>query len=231
MKVDVHGDLNERDVPLEEPDDDSPEHPKDSLKAWIQSNIPSKIANDRIHAHGIIHRLDTLTSGPILVARNYRGFYSLRTEFATNQITKEYSALCHGLVPAALKLSDRLKHSQVFNGAGVAVATRTEVTLQGKPALTEVLASGHYRGEEGDYSLTRLKLHTGRTHQIRVHLSHANFPLVCDPKYGREFFAQDKKNFPRIFLHCHKLGFSGGFADCPIPADLATPLVRNLVEQ
>ena len=85
----------------------------------------------------------------------------------------------------------------------------------GKPAYTEIATIAYLRraargtstaGEER-YSLVALKLHTGRTHQIRVHMLAIGHPLVCDAKYGTSHFAADCTWCPRNFLHAFHLGF------------------------
>ena len=226
MNVSVDGDLSERDaIQQEQEEEDDDASSSSSLKSWIQSSLPSPIANSRVHAHGILHRLDTLTSGPLLVARTHRGFYSLRVEFATQQINKEYLALCHGILPSHQRLDNRLKQVTVYNDLGVAVSTKTEVSQQGKPAATLINNVDYFTKNDNKYSLANVSIITGRTHQIRAHLSHAGHPLVTDGKYNRSNYQNDKQLFPRTFLHCQRLGFSRGDADCPLPADLATPLV------
>ena len=225
MQVNVDGDLSlDRRA---EPDslDELPESSLPSLKTWATTNLTSDpISRDKSHAHGILHRLDTLTSGPLLIARNFRGFFTLRIEFATGQIRKDYKALCHGAVPAPLTLSDRLKQTTIYSEAGEAVATRTEVSPQGKPALTQVNSVERYERNGKRYSLASMTLHTGRTHQIRAHLSNAGFPLVGDAKYNSSNILDDREIFLRTFLHCEKLGFSKGEVICPIPEDISKPL-------
>merc|ERR1712146_297077 len=91
---------------------------------------------------------------------------------------------------------------------------------------------------EQRYSLVALKLHTGRTHQIRVHMLSIGHPLVCDTKYAEELFPMDRQWCPRNFLHTYRLAFQdvpldgttkGGSlveAMCPLPGDLREALGR-----
>ena len=227
MNVSVDGDLSERDaIQREEHDDeDDTSSSSSSLKSWIKTSMPSPLANSTVHAHGILHRLDTLTSGPLLVARTHRGFYSLRVEFATQQITKEYLALCHGTLSAHQRIDHRLKQVTLYDDLGVAVSTKTEVSPQGKPAATLINQVDYYTRGDSTCSLANVSILTGRTHQIRAHLSHLGHPLISDAKYNRTQFSTDRLIFNLTFLHCKRLGFSRGSVECPLPPDLSNPLM------
>eukprot|EP00747_Dinoflagellata_sp_TGD_P124630 gnl/TRDRNA2_/TRDRNA2_174031_c3_seq4.p1 gnl/TRDRNA2_/TRDRNA2_174031_c3~~gnl/TRDRNA2_/TRDRNA2_174031_c3_seq4.p1 ORF type:complete len:233 (-),score=39.17 gnl/TRDRNA2_/TRDRNA2_174031_c3_seq4:95-793(-) len=90
---------------------------------------------------------------------------------------------------------------------------RSVISDSGKPAFTEVATLAHLffnasgTAEEDRYSLLVLKLHTGCTHQIRVHMQAIGHPLVCDPQYAENFFATDRRWCPRNFLHTYHLCF------------------------
>ena len=229
MNVTVDGDLSS--TREEDPEIDEPErNGLASFKEFVSSKINLPISSDRVHAFGILHRLDTLTSGPLLVAKNYRGFYDLRTQFATGMVKKEYVCLSRGsLNDQTLRISERLRLSTVFDPNGKPIATKTAVDNQrGKPALTEVELIAPYREHDEDHqknevagplAYLNVKLYTGRTHQIRAHLSHVGLPLIGDAKYGERSTLT-----PRTFLHSKRLGFvldgKEVFVDCPLPSDL-----------
>lgn len=133
-----------------------------------------------------VSRLDKTTSGVILYAKHPLAQHVL-TEART---TKEYVALVEGRVLKERDLID------LPIGKADGPTIRREVRPDGQEAHTEyeVLSSND------TYSLLRIRLHTGRTHQIRVHLSHIGHPLVGDFLYGKE-------NAPRLFLHSRRLCF------------------------
>ncbi len=175
---------------------------------------------------GIVHRLDRDTSGVLVVAKDDFSHRHLSLQFKRHTITREYVALVYGRLKQekgsfASHLGrnprDRKKMASVMRGGRRAV-THYEV-LERLPATT----------------FLRLNLETGRTHQIRVHLSEASHPLVGDQVYGKKGierqYAGDGRlaflrNFPRQALHARLLGFvhprSGDYLEftAPVPDDL-----------
>ncbi len=160
---------------------------------------------------GIVHRLDKDTSGCIVVAKNDLAHNSLSRQFAQREVAKIYLALAsgrfsalHGSINAAIGRHpvDRKRMTVLENGHGRASRTDWRVLLE--------LRAG---------TLLECTLHSGRTHQIRVHLKHLGNPILGDEVYGR------RAGFPRQMLHAWKLGFahprSGERIDLqsPIPAD------------
>ena len=155
---------------------------------------------------GIVHRLDKDTSGLLVVAKNIETHKNLIEQLQERTVSREYLALVNGYVTAGGTIDknigrhrhDRKKMAVVFDD-------------EGKEAIT------HYRIEErlGDYTLIRAKLETGRTHQIRVHMTHINHPLAGDQVYGGRLklpagISEDTKKalreFKRQALHAWKLG-------------------------
>jgi 23S rRNA pseudouridine1911/1915/1917 synthase len=154
---------------------------------------------------GLIHRLDKDTSGLLVVARNAKAQTSLSRQLEARTMAREYLTVCVGVMtgggtidaPIGRNRSDRL---------------RMAIRGSGRPAVT------HYRVLERFRAHTSLsvKLETGRTHQIRLHLSHLKYPIVGDPVYGGRF-AQPKgagpeliatlRAFKRQALHAATLGF------------------------
>jgi 23S rRNA pseudouridine1911/1915/1917 synthase len=144
---------------------------------------------------GIVHRLDATTSGLMVVARGGFALEKLYGEFKSRRVEKTYLLLCHG-APKEPKARIDAPIGRDNDGR------RMTVRADGKNAVTdyEVLWS-----REG-YSLCRCVIHTGRTHQIRVHMKAAGCPLVGDTFYA----APEKNSFPenRVFLHSWKLSFA-----------------------
>ena len=158
---------------------------------------------------GIVHRLDKETSGIMVVAKSQPAHIALSEAFATRDLDREYLALCWGL-PAEMQ-------GEVEGNIGRHPTDRKRMAVVergGKTALT------HYWVEEAFGTagcLMRLKLATGRTHQIRVHLSHIGHPVMGDPVYLRRIPAaaaglakaarEAALAFPRQALHAATLGF------------------------
>ena len=170
---------------------------------------------------GIVHRLDKDTSGLLVVARNDQAHQSLARQFSGREVGKFYLAVAHGVpAQAAGRIRTWIGRHPV-NRQKRAVLPEGE----GKPAATDfrVLA----RLDEGTTSATSLvlcRLHTGRTHQIRVHLHHLGHPIVGDPVYGG---TRRPPPAPRLLLHAWHLEFRhprDGRAmtfTAPPPADFA----------
>ena len=154
---------------------------------------------------GIVHRLDKDTSGCIVVAKTDRAMKSLLTQFAERETTtKVYLAIT---TRPPLKEADH-----IFTNIGRHPVNRQQMAVldpgAGKPAITdyEVLSK-----KEDGTCLVQCTLHTGRTHQIRVHLKHAGAPILADPIYGKKSDLS-----PRLMLHAHQLGFLHPVTNQPV---------------
>jgi 23S rRNA pseudouridine1911/1915/1917 synthase len=144
---------------------------------------------------GIVHRLDKETSGCIVVAKNDAAHRALSIQFAERTIEKIYLALVAGRLRKSSGVIDAAIGRHRVHRQKMSVRSS-----QGRTAKTEyrVLRAR----EQG--SLVECKLHSGRTHQIRVHLHHLGHPVLGDRIYGAKF----AKDFPRQMLHAWKLGFT-----------------------
>ena len=142
---------------------------------------------------GIVHRLDKDTSGLMVVGKTLEAVTALTRAIAAREVGREYLAIAHG-VPREAAFS-----IEAPIGRDPLVRVRMAVVGSGKPSRTEVecLAAA------GAYSLLRCKLHTGRTHQIRVHLASRGHPLVSDPVYG----GAPALGMARQALHARRLAF------------------------
>ncbi len=161
---------------------------------------------------GIVHRLDKDTSGLMVVARSLRAVTALVRAIAAREVQREYLALVHGDWPAAERIEAPVGRDPVSR-------VRMAVVSGGRPARTDVEPLGH----AGGASALRCLLHTGRTHQIRVHAAYRGHPLLADALYG----GRPALGLTRQALHAHRLAFvhpaSGErLSFCsPLPADLA----------
>jgi 23S rRNA pseudouridine1911/1915/1917 synthase len=174
----------------------------DTLSQALVQLFPATANVGQPHRPGIVHRLDEDTSGLLAVAKSKKGYDYLRELFLNKKIEKQYLALAHGkmeklhgIIDEPLAKNFRKRKVQVKEG--------------GKPSVTEysVLVESPKDARLDQVSLVRVKLHTGRTHQIRVHMAHINHPLVGDATYGGLFKDSDKEIINRQFLHAHRLRF------------------------
>jgi 23S rRNA pseudouridine1911/1915/1917 synthase len=155
-------------------------------------------ANPELERQGIVHRLDRDTSGVMVIARTSHAQQDLQRQFSNRLVEKEYVALVWGEFPDAHAIVDApiLRHPSL--GYKYVVANQG-----GREAKTEIWRQQIYSYEGEPLSFLRLKLHSGRTHQARVHLFAMGYPLVGDKVYGRR---KDKTGL-RQFLHARQLGF------------------------
>jgi 23S rRNA pseudouridine1911/1915/1917 synthase len=163
---------------------------------------------------GIVHRLDKETSGCLVVAKNDPTHRELSKQFAARTTQKIYLVLVAGVLRKSAGVIEAAIARHPVHRQRMSIA-RT----RGRAAKTEyrVLRSG------GGMSLVECSLHSGRTHQIRVHLHHLGHPVLGDKLYG----AKQAVHFSRQMLHAWKLGFRHPRTDewkefeAPVPADFA----------
>jgi len=131
------------------------------------------LASKQLPRAGIVHRLDKDTSGLMVVAKSLDAYHALVEQLAQRQVGREYMALCHGVVPGAFSVDAPI-------GRDPRNRVRMAVVSDGKPAKTDFHPL--MLGEK--VSLLHCVLHSGRTHQIRVHAGQRGYPLVGDGLYG-----------------------------------------------
>ena len=160
---------------------------------------------EKLPRAGIIHRLDKETSGLMIIARNQNSYKNLSEQISERLVKRTYQAFAVGNIPRSGKIEEPV-------GRHPRNRQKQAVTEKGKYALTRYSVLKKY----GNYTHLEVNLETGRTHQIRVHMSHIGHPLIGDALYGRKKrFAKSTNSdlreviekFPRQALHASNLTF------------------------
>lgn len=181
-----------------------------TVQDWVESNFQFSIFNeDKLFKErsGICHRLDKETSGCLVIAKNAEALKYYLKLFKNRKLTKEYVALVHGKVePDEGTVILPMKRSHVNR-------EKWQVHYEGKRAETSwtVLKRYSYKNSEhwkNALTYLRLNLKTGRTHQIRVHLSFLGWPIFADEKYlNKELAVRDREFLSHHFLHAENISF------------------------
>lgn len=174
---------------------------------------------------GIVHRLDKDTTGLMVVAKTLQAHHHLVDQLHDRSVSRQYAAVCIGAMTGGGTVDAPLgRHPRARKKMAV-------VATGGKDAVT------HYQLAErfGHHTLVHVRLETGRTHQIRVHMAHLHYPLVGDPAYGGrrrippaadEELVAALRSFPRQALHARILGLRHPRSEdaleweAPLPDDL-----------
>jgi len=199
---------------------------------------------------GIVHRLDKDTSGLLAVAKTKEVMEHLQKQFKEREVDKEYLALVHGRVEKAGRVVAAIMRNPAHHdkfavayskGEGREAVTEYKIVKRlalSEKRLVEIFSkltkkdlSELYATRYTLFTLLRCKPLTGRTHQIRVHLKYAGFPIVGDVKYGgRKISKLDSLWCPRQFLHAARLSFIHPVSgkrmhfESPLPKDLSDVL-------
>ncbi|HVZ76206.1 MAG TPA: RluA family pseudouridine synthase [Candidatus Paceibacterota bacterium] len=170
-----------------------------------------------IERPGIVHRIDRDTSGVMVIARTQKAFEFLKEQFQNREVKKVYRAFVYGGFKDERGIIDRPIGS-ARGGLGPRSATRPHGTTRDAQTLYKVLGVGN------GASYVEAFPKTGRTHQIRVHFSLIQHPIVCDPLYapGRPSIL----GFTRLALHAYSISFTHPnghevIFEAPLPADFA----------
>ncbi|WP_277400287.1 23S rRNA pseudouridine(1911/1915/1917) synthase RluD [Candidatus Vondammii sp. HM_W22] len=199
----------------------APGNPDGTMQNALLYHDPELIQLPRA---GIVHRLDKETSGLLVVARTIGVHRFLVEKLQAREFEREYHAIVTGVMTAGGTVDEPIGRHPVHR-------TRMAVVFNGKPAVTHYRALERFRA----HTYVKVKLETGRTHQIRVHLAHIRYPLVGDPVYsGRlrlpagssEQLKDELRNFKRQALHARCLGLvhpgTGEYMEweAPVPEDM-----------
>lgn len=200
-------------------------NPSGTLMNGLLHHAP---ALEELPRAGIIHRIDKLTTGLLLVAKTLPAHTALVRALAEREISRRYVAICHGVLTGGGTIREPI-------GRHPTDRTRMAVNSNGKPAVTHYTVRERFRG----HTSVDVSLDTGRTHQIRVHFAHRRRALIGDPVYGgrlalpkgaSEELITALREFKRQALHAATLEFehpeSGEIVhvEAPLPEDLVTLL-------
>lgn len=167
-----------------------PREPRETLLARVREYVREKEPRARV---GLIHRLDRDASGLLVFSKNNEAYESLKKQFFEHSVDRVYTAIVEG-APAEMKGRIRSALVELPDGS----VRSTKAPGKGQTALTEYVVLK----KTGNRSMLRVILHTGRKHQIRVHLSERGSPIVNDAVYGG-----GKKPGGRLMLEATSLGF------------------------
>lgn len=196
----------------------SPGHSNDTLVNAILAEF--EITDDNDLRPGIVHRLDKDTSGLMLIAKNREAREKLAKVFADRNVVKRYLAVCWG--------NPKTDHFFIEEPIGRHRKDRKKMCVRedGRYAKSEITVLKR----SDNAFLAEVRIFTGRTHQIRVHMSHAGFPLAGDVVYGNRMSL--KMPIGRQALHSWKLSFDNPFTneteafESPLPQDMRELIKR-----
>lgn len=178
--------------------DETPADRERTLDAIVRDVLAKK---DHLRGRaplGVVQRLDKMTSGLLVFARSFAAKKHLGQQLRNHSMRRIYLAIAHGDVPKKTFKSRLIEN----RGDGLRGSLKEESLLEGQMAVTHVEPLERLEGA----TLIACRLETGRTHQIRIHLSEAGHPLVGEAVYVRNFRGT-QINAPRLMLHAKELGF------------------------
>ncbi|MDF2446193.1 MAG: pseudouridine synthase [Moraxellaceae bacterium] len=180
---------------------------------------------------GIVHRIDKDTSGLLVVAKTLQAHTALTEQLADKTVYREYEAVVCGVMTGGGTVDAPIDRHPTDRTRMAVVSRRHDEDLRGRDAVTHYRVIARFRG----HTHVRVQLETGRTHQIRVHMSHIGHPLIGDPVYaGRPRLPKGAspemiravQHFPRQALHARRLGLAHPVTgeamnwESPLPADM-----------
>ncbi|MBE2986134.1 RluA family pseudouridine synthase [Campylobacter sp. RM13119] len=171
----------------------------------IAINKPAFITSEKIseiYKFPLLHRLDKETSGVLLLVKDEEFAKKAIEEFKHMRVAKTYVAAIKGIVSEEININEPILTIKTKGGA------HSKISKDGKEAISKVTPLMVV----GKKSLVKVEIKTGRTHQIRVHLSSVNAPIVGDEKYG-------KNRSARMYLHAYYIGLLGYNFKANIPKD------------
>jgi 23S rRNA pseudouridine1911/1915/1917 synthase len=179
---------------------------EETIQSWHESHIKSdgiNTSSEFWQKGGVVHRLDRETSGVMILANTEASYNFLKQQFLERKTVKRYQALVHGVfketegtIAAPIERHPKNRHKFTIG------------TDLSRTSITDWKVLQSYKIQDFTFSLVELTPHTGRTHQLRVHMQSIQHPIVSDPIYGwQKHTAEDLDICPRLFLHAVYLEF------------------------
>lgn len=176
-----------------------PVHPAGSIKD--QKTLVEILAEQRGQEVFLVHRLDKDTTGCLLIAKSQDACDRLQSQFKSREVRKKYLAICYGIPekPEAI----------IEAPVGRSLVNRTKMSLFKTSTSRNAITRYKVLSSADNVSLIECDIETGRTHQIRVHLSSIDHPILGDEKYGTESSKRfsEKLNITSICLHAYEFKF------------------------
>ncbi len=194
-----------------------------TLSDWIMEKYPNikDVGDDPIRP-GIVHRLDMDVSGLMVIAKNQKSFENIKNQFKERKVKKEYTALVHGSLSKDFDTIDfPIKRSKDgYKMAAIPKNTEDLLTRKQPKSRDKGNIDAYFKAKDAitefevikkfvNFTLLKVKIKTGRTHQIRVHMFSYGHPLVGDTLYftKKTKIKNEKLKLNRIFLYSDKLSF------------------------
>ena len=197
----------------------------ETIQTWFLPKIQSlelgALNSEFWNKGGVVHRLDKDTSGVMVLAKTEEAYEKLKSQFLERKTKKTYLALVHGKMskPVGIISAPIDRHPK----------DRKKFYVSDNPSRTAI-TEWKVLKEFPLYSLLELSPHTGRTHQLRVHMQHLHHPIVSDPIYGWQKSLKDDFKFcPRLFLHAKSLTFVHPISQKEIIFDSTLPKELELI--
>lgn len=175
-----------------------------------ETSLETRLGQKNVERHGIVHRLDKDTSGVLILTKTQSAYDTLKEQFQNHTINKMYTTLVWGLTNESGEITTPLARDPKRKQAMKAISYSTGLERgQLREALTAYEKIKSYKAGESNVSLLEVKIKTGRTHQIRVHLQSIGHPVLGDKMYfsrSSQQFSQ-KIGLTRQFLHASQIEF------------------------
>jgi len=194
------------------------QQPTGTLVNGLLARYPDLVGVGQPQRPGIVHRLDKATSGLLVVARTQTAYEGLVADLAAHEVLRRYSALVWGT------LDDDAGVIEAPIGRSRRNRTAMAVVTNGRPARTHYSVAARF--VEPDMTLLECRLETGRTHQIRVHLTALGHPVVGDDRYGGV-----KSSHPDLRLALHAVELEFAHPDTGAPSRHLSPLPESLTSR
>lgn len=169
-----------------------------TIQSWFKNKLELRTSNlEFIQKGGVVHRLDKDASGVLILAKNEVAYERLKSQFVNRTVEKTYLVMVHG----QMKEKESLISTPIERNPNKKMRFFVGTDLSKTGITTWKVVK-----ENADYSYLEVKIMTGRTHQIRVHMKHLGHPILSDPLYGfGKTWQEDLKICPRLFLHAWKV--------------------------